>query len=79
MGAIVIKVGRPGKLDSYFPASQKAAPAFDVDDVTGRNGNVARPQFQNLTSRFIPYRDHPDLRPACRANKHIQADIGDYS
>ncbi len=79
MCAIVIKVGRPGNLDSCFPATQKAAPAFEVDDVTGCNGNAARPQFQNLTIGFILYRNHPDLRPARRANKRIQADIGDYA
>jgi hypothetical protein len=79
MGTVVIKLRLPGDLDSYFPPSQKAASAVNVDDVTGSDGNAARTQFQNLASRLVLYRNHPDLRPACRANKDIQADVCNYA
>jgi hypothetical protein len=79
VGTVVIEVRRSGDFDPDFPSSQKAAPAFDVDDVTGHDWNSARSQFKKLASRFIHYRNHPNLRPACRANKDIQADVCDYS
>jgi hypothetical protein len=72
---VVVNVRRPGDLDSYFPSSKKAALAFDVDDVTGRDWNSARPQFKNLASRFVHDRNHTDLRSACRTNNDIQTNI----
>jgi hypothetical protein len=79
MSTVVIERRRSGDLDSYVPSSQKAALAFDVDDVTGRDGNSARSQFQNLTSCCVLYRNHPDFRPAHRTNNRIQTDTGNYS
>jgi hypothetical protein len=79
MGSVIVEIRHPSDLDSDFASSQKASLAFDVDDVTGRNGNSAMSQFQNFISRLILYRHHPDVRWACRANKNIQTDVGNYS
>jgi hypothetical protein len=76
---VVVNIRRPGDLDSYSPPPKKAALAFDVDDVTGRDWNAARSQLKNLASRFVHDRNHTDLRSACRTNKDMQTDIGNYS
>ncbi|MGA2750449.1 MAG: hypothetical protein ABSG59_16870 [Verrucomicrobiota bacterium] len=76
---VVVNIRRPGDLDSYSPPPKKAALAFDVDDVTGRDWNAARSQLKNLASRFVHYRDHTDLRPARGTNEDIQADVCNHS